>query len=159
MGQDLRFKGVAMTQISTDPTAIRWPAFIAALILAPLILGVPAWALFALFIKSNADMQGVFNWVVAFTAYSIPFGAPTYLTFGAFFFWRALWHNQSMIIAGLCANLVSIIVVAAGLFLFSAGHDLGSILLMFLVFGSVYSMIWGWFFGLLYHRFTKSKTA
>ncbi len=128
--------------------------FIAALTLAPLVLGAPAWGLMWLSEEFNLYFSFV-NFIVVLPALAFFFGIPSYIVFGAPAFWLAIRHDGSTAAAALVANTVSIPFIVLCFYLFVEHAEISLLIVLYLFFGSVFAAIWRWFFGKLYRRFAK----
>ena len=131
--------------------------FIVALALAPLVLGAPAWGHMMLADEFNLNISFL-SFIAVFPAAALPFGTPSYLVFGAPAFWLAIRHGTSTSAAGLAANVVSIPFVAFYFFAFEEHVEIGSVVVIYLLFGSVFATIWGGIFGTIYNRFPKESS-
>ena len=135
---------------------VRNKAFILALVLAPLTTGAPAGAALALMLWLDAadNALGAICFIVSFATV---LGAPTYLTFGAVFFWKALQKGTTLWTTAIAANVVSAPAVLV-VYLFvepSWGQALGATFFT-IVFGCIAAPIWGAIFGSLYEAFVRS---
>lgn len=135
---------------------VRWGAFIPALILASLVLAIPAFGALALGAWLNAGINPL-GIVAMATVVAAGAGAPTYLTLGAAAFWYALRRtgpDASFWSMALAANLIATPFVLA-FFLISDPRDaLGST--VFLIgFGCIFAPLWGGIFGWIYRTFTR----
>ncbi len=133
-------------------------AFIWALILAPLVTGLPAFAVLWVLGFAEIYLDGL-SIVLGATAIATVLGAPTYLTFGTAAFVIALRRRRAHIsrtglVAGFVANLVSAPIVFVLVFIFDASEAWG--MTVFIVgFGCIFAPLWGWICGALYARFTS----
>ena len=135
-----------------------WGAFIGALILAPLTVGIPSLLLAWLLETSGGRFTGL-NLVLMIASAATFLGAPTYLTFGTVFFVMTLNRTTTVTpsifaLAGFVANAASIPIVAA----FSAatgGNPWGTILFVN-GFGCIFAPLWGAIFAVLYDCFSRN---
>lgn len=116
-------------------------AFVFALVAAPLVVALFGfWALIPL--------GAVF------------FGAPTYLTFGAYGFYVALRNRDAtasgVARVGLVAHLVSLPFALAVLLAFDV-VDMWRMFAGLGVFGAIFAPLWGWVFGLIYRGVRRSR--
>ena len=148
-----------MTEIIKIPETreIRPVAFVAALILAPLSLALPAYGIVALVAATGGRVDLVIPLLFPIGAAWI--GAPTYLTFGAFSFRRALKRGgssaRSLVLAGLRAHAVSAPLVLIPLTLTEPSSDVLPNAVAFLFLGLIFAPLWSAIFALLYERFTR----
>ncbi len=135
---------------------VRWGAFIPALILAPLVLAVPAFGVLALGTWLNAGINPL-GIVAMATVVAAGAGAPTYLTLGAAAFWHALRRTGPQApfwLMALAANLISTPFVLAFLLVLDPRDALGTT--VFLIgFGCIFAPLWGGIFGWIYRTFTR----
>ena len=142
-----------MTEITVvKKNPVRPLPFALALVSAPLTIGIPA----ALFLWSGAAANLDTNAVVVIPficALATVLGAPTYLLFGGPAFWMALRNGFPTAFAGFLANLASLPFVVIYSLVLQGHGEVWTLPSMFLTFGSVFSLLWGWIFGAIYHRF------
>ncbi|NNJ67896.1 MAG: hypothetical protein HKP54_07630 [Boseongicola sp.] len=116
---------------SPRPHLIDPLAFFAALILGPIVFTLLTFYLFI-------------------PMFALAFGAPTYLTFGALFFWLALrkgWDSWPQITGvGFLANLAS----APAVFLVLSHFEAMEATMMIIGMGCIFAPLWSLFFALLY---------
>ncbi len=135
---------------------VRWGAFIPALLLAPLVLAVPAMAILFLTSLVQSGLSPIFSFVVA-PVFAVMIGAPTYLTLGTASCWYALRRigpNAPFWAIGLGANLISAPLVLLFLVWLDPKNALDTTAFV-IGFGCIFAPIWGAIGGLLYRRFTK----
>ena len=126
--------------------------FAFALIAAPLSLGAPSMLLLWLGAVTELNLP-VFALIPFIATAATVLGAPTYLLFGGPAFWFALQHAFPTAFAGFLANLASLPFVVIFSLAFADQGEVWSLPTMILTFGSVFSLLWGWIFGALYHLF------
>ena len=138
---------------TSEKIEINKKAFWSALLLAPLSIGVPSYGLAFLFIAfpdPGLDI-GIF---LIFPGVAMFVGAPTYLTFGAFAFWKTLSRGHSrpmqLAMAGLIAHFASTPVAALVFFL--TDPDVLGPTLGFLALGLIFAPLWSVIFAALYKR-------
>jgi len=134
---------------------VRWGAFIPALILAPLVLCLPALAGFALLYLLGAT-DNVFALILAVVSFAAATGAPTYLTFGAFAFHAALRRGIPLWTAAIAANVISapVVLIAFRLLGTGWGDALGATVYL-IIFGCIFAPLWGVIFEALYDLFVR----
>ena len=136
------------------PRDIRPRAFFAALLLAPLIVGIPALILIVL----GSSIGGPFVLVLfplAVIVVATVIGAPVYLIFGGPIFWMALSTGRSLPGSAFVANLLSLPFVM--MFFALIDGNVGAALGYYAVLGSIFAPIWGAFFESLYAHFTGEQ--
>jgi hypothetical protein len=142
-----------------DHNRINPAAFIFALILAPLVTGLPAFALIWLLIIAEIELSRL-SIVVSIPAMATVVGAPTYLTFGTVAFVLALRSRRDggghpVVWYAFIANLASAPAIFF-VFLLTYATDELMFTVFFIGFGLIFAPLWGWIFGALYARFTKA---
>lgn len=122
------------TSSGQRPHLIDPVAFFAALILGPIVFTLLTFYLFI-------------------PVFALAFGAPTYLTFGALFFWLSLkwgWDGLLQItVMGFLANLASAPAVLLVLGHFQGSNAQGSTM-MIVGIGCIFAPLWSLFFAALY---------
>ncbi|MEM9725927.1 MAG: hypothetical protein AAF909_10740 [Pseudomonadota bacterium] len=147
-------------------------AFAVALIATPALFGGGGFLLFVLFRFIGGDETGLaelFMWISLIIAFSAPFGALTYLTVGAWRFWRAAKRGETepkhYAWQGFIANFIgagSSTLLASPLLIFFAGSGVvGAVAICVLVhaFGLVFAPLYGLVFGWILTRITHDLSA
>ncbi len=142
--------------MTVDPTPASprinpW-AFVAALVLAPLVLGAPAFGILWMINLLNANPPALF-FILSVPVFAVLFGALPYLVFGTPAFIMALRKGRSMPGAAFLANLAAVPVIFAIFLVKQGAEDAVSSAELVLFFGSIFAPIWGGFFGWLYDFF------
>lgn len=150
-----------MTEITAntdrrEARSVRPGPFTAALVLAPLSIGLPAWALVWLSTLTEEPLVGPL-FLALFPAAALVVGAPTYLLFGGPALWRAIRRGYSAPGSAFLANLVSLPFVTAYAALMTG--DIIATLAIFAFFGSIFAPLWGLIFAALYRRFSGEESA
>jgi len=148
-----------MTEITVEKKnlhKVRPFAFVAALVLAPLTLGAPAFALIWLMSVFEPPNAGPIILVV-FPAAATVLGAPTYLLFGGPAFWYALRRGIWVPWIAVLANLVSLPLVFGVFLMFEPLSDVPVVVGTFGLLGTVFAFTWGAIFQALYRRFAKER--
>lgn len=145
-----------MTEITKIPVSPFWPrhrarthlidpvAFGAALIAAPLMVAALGF------------------WFLLIPVAALIMGGPLYLAFFTpVMLIRARRNEVTAADAGMVAVLTNAAVSGAItlLFMLNGAGDAGSILILYLGFGSVFSLIWGGLFGRLYTKWKRDYPA
>ena len=136
---------------------IRWFAFVPALILAPLAVGIPAAILLWLNFLVFDDGINVLTFVLGIAVYATAVGAPTYLLFGTPAFIKALRDNPKnppTATYAVVANLISAPFLLVVLLLFQTTEELATTAFI-TGFGLVFAPLWGAVFGLIYTSFVR----
>ena len=146
-----------MTEITANivhPKAIKPGAFIAALVLGPVLFTAPFFATAWLIEALRLDHGGVMILAVIPVA-AFVLGAIPYLVFGTPAFVYAVRHRVSTAGAAFLANLLASPLIFAAIALSGSADAAGSFVGLSVCFGSVFAPIWGAVFGFLYRRFAK----
>ena len=136
---------------TTTPNPI---AFLAALILAPLTIGLPAFFAIQLGTAANLPALALF---AAFLIVATALGAPAYLTFGAVFLWKCISDPEGTDIpfAGIKAHTASMILIAPAILLAPADNKVWLIVGYFGL-GLIFAPLWSAIFGSLCQRFSRN---
>lgn len=129
--------------------------FLAALIVAPLMIGAPSAAMIYL-LSLMSEPPGLIMILLVFPVVATGLGAPTYLLLGGPAFWVSLKNGHSIAPIAFVTNLASLPLVALAFAVM--GGDPMTALAMFGVLGSVFAPLWGAIFQSLYERFSGEKT-
>ena len=128
-------------------------AFWSAFCLAPLSIGIPSYGLVLLAMAFEPLNLGPLVFLF-FPGAAMFVGAPTYITFGAYFFWKALRRGycsqRQLVVSGLLAHFASI--PFASFFFFAIGEDVLGPTLGFFVLGCIFVPLWSAIFAALYKR-------
>ena len=135
-----------------DLRPIRPGPFVAALLLAPLLVAAPFLGLGFLADKAGADLGGL-HFLVMIPILALAFGCAPYLAFGTPAFIWALHRRRSTVSAALLAVLASAPVLLAIMVFRASDVEAPASIIVYLVFGCLFASIWGAVFGHLYHRF------
>ena len=138
------------------PRPINPSAFIGALVLAPLVLGAPCFALLWLAASLEIEVPALLI-ILAIPVFAVLFGALPYLLFGTPAFVIALRRGTSIPVAAFLANLVATPAVFMVFLIPQGGEDAAAVAGITLFFGSIAAPVWGGFFGWLYHAFAGDQ--
>lgn len=135
---------------------VHWPAFLAALVLAPILPAVPGGAIL---LGLGRAAEGGAVIVLMLPIAAVWFGVWTYVPFGAAMFYRAIRRSAdpTFTLAALSAHAVSLPVVALVLALVGA-YDISGQLTFVAVLGVPFSLLWGAVFGALYRAIAGRRT-
>ena len=133
-------------------------AFVAALSLAPLVLGVPCLLLLTLAIALGLELPALFVALLV-PVYAVLFGAVPYLLFGTPAFVFALRWRKSLPGAAFLANLVAAPAIFLAFLIPQGAEDAVAAAGLVLFFGSMAAPIWGGFFEWLYNIFAGRSDA
>ena len=133
-------------------------AFVAALILAPLVLGAPCLLLLAIAVALGLEIPALFI-VLMIPVFAVFFGAVPYLLFGTPAFVFALRRGKSLPGVAFLANLVAAPAVFLAFLISQGAEDAMAVAGLVLFFGSMAAPIWGGFFGWLYSVFAERSDA
>ena len=129
-------------------------AFIGALLTVPLVTSLP----FAIPMLVSATLDLHLNdaaFVLGFFVVASFFGLPTYLTFGAFMFARALRRGRTaplqLVKSGLVAHVLSTPLAFLALLIIEPGDALSGGI-GFFFFGCIFAPIWSTIFAVLYKK-------
>ncbi|MEM9425880.1 MAG: hypothetical protein AAGA06_04175 [Pseudomonadota bacterium] len=144
------------TASTVESEGVQLSPFMFALVLAPLTIGLPAWGI--VWIAALAEVSGGLGLLVfiAIPAVATVLGAPTYLFLGGPAFWFALQRGLSVPLTALSTNFASLPLVAAFFAVQSSQFQIGTMLWLYAILGSVFAPLWGVIFVSLYNRFRKA---
>ena len=127
-------------------------AFGLALVTAPAAVALPFLVLLWLADLASLELGGIAV-VAVFPVAAVMLGAPTYLLFGGVAYWKALRNGKSATVAGFQANLFSLPLVFLFYFLMTEPETAWGMLALYLIFGTIFSVIWSEAFLLLFRIF------
>ena len=129
-------------------------AFIAALILAPLVFAAPFFGI--LLLASTATSGGGGGLLIfAIPVFAVFFGAIPYLLLGTPAFVLALRKRVSTAIAAFAANAAAFPLIFAFFAITNRPGSADDMAWFIFAFGCVFAPIWGGIFGALYRKFTR----
>jgi len=126
-------------------------AFVAALILAPIVFTAP---FFAMFLVSEAlgDKAALLAVVSVIPMVALSFGALPYLVFGTPTFIIALRRGLGLGGAGFLANVMAATPIFLGMSFTEGFGGAAAFSIFMLLFGSIFAPAWGATFGWLYSK-------